>query len=440
LGVSIEYEVWSIEGKDKNYPLYTLYTIPYTFIMVSKRFLFTILSFVIIALAAAGAIFLAKGYRLSPKEGTIAGTGILSITSVPDQASVYLDGHLTTATNANINSLNPRAYDVKIIKEGYIPWEKKVEVKEGLVSDVKATLYRAIPTVYPLTYTGAQNPTLSPDGEKVVYIVPSPSDTSSTSYKKSGLWVWTMSDKSIAFARGAEPHQIGLPGVDYTKAKMKWSPDSSQVLLSFDNQDLLFDATRLNDPPRDVTATIDATLRSWADDQKTKDQARLELITDSQIRKTASASAILKWSPDETKILLGDNQNNYQVIDLAPNKGLTKEVKTYNLPPSPKTYSWLPDSEHLFFVEGNFSASVQPSASPKPVASQAASASPSAEDQTFAKLSVLEYDGANKSELYAGTFNPDSVFVWPDGSRLVVVSTFPTSTANLPNLFGINLK
>ncbi len=401
--------------------------------MVSKRFIFTVVTFVVIALIAAGAIFLAKGYRLSSKNGTIAGTGILSITSIPDQASVYLDGHLTTATNANINSLPPKTYEVKVIKEGYIPWQKKVDVKEGFVTDVKATLFRAIPTVYPLTYTGAQKPILSPDSQKIVYIV-------AGTDKKSGLWVWEMSDKSISFARGAQPHQIGLSALDYTKAKFRWSPDSSQILVTFPDQQLLFDATKLNDPPRDITALVEPTLKGWDDEQRTKDLTRLELIKDLSIRKMASSSASLKWSPDETKFLMGDDKNNFRVVDLAPDKGLTKEVKTYDLTPSPKGYTWLPDSEHLFFVEGNFpssSPSSNPSTFPSPLPSSQLSET---SNQPFAKISVIEFDGFNKSEIYAGNFDPDSVFVWPDGSRLVVVSSLPTQTASIPNLFGINLK
>ena len=64
-----------------------------------KRFLLTLVTLLILGGLAAAAVFLAKGYRLSPENKTIFGTGILSLTSTPDQASVYIDGHLTTATN-----------------------------------------------------------------------------------------------------------------------------------------------------------------------------------------------------------------------------------------------------------------------------------------------------------------------------------------------------
>ncbi len=69
---------------------------------------------------------------------------------------MYLDGHLTSATDDNINSLEPKEYDVEIIKEGFIPWKKRLKINEGFVTEVKATLFPAIPTIYPLTFSGGR--------------------------------------------------------------------------------------------------------------------------------------------------------------------------------------------------------------------------------------------------------------------------------------------
>lgn len=409
---------------------------------MSRRFIFTILTLLIIGAIASAAIFVAKGYRLSGQKGTIVGTGILSITSVPDQASIYLDGHLTSATNTNVNSLPAKVYKVRIEKEGFIPWEKEVEVTEGLVSQIKATLYRAIPSIYPLTYTGALNSALSPDGQKLVYVVPPLTDASGgvrqsitpQETKKAGIWVWTMGEKPITLARGAEPHQIAgqLTGVDYTAAKFRFSPDSAEVLVTLPDRTLLLDTTRLNDPPRDVTPILEATLKSWSDDQKEKDLARVQLIKDLTLRQTASSAAVLKWAPDESKFLYStDGQKDFKVVTLIAEKGSPNIVKTYDLPASPG-YSWMPDSTHLLLVEST------PTPSTKPVPNASSSAIPAS--FPIGKVSVLEYDGFNKSELYIGTFEPNSVIVWPDASRLVIVSSFPTATASKPNLYGINLK
>lgn len=383
---------------------------------MSKRFLLTLITIFIIGVGAALAIMLAKGYRFSPKDGTFLGTGILSITSVPDQASVYLDDHLTTATNANINNLNPKDYKVKITKDGFIPWEKKIAVNKGLVTEVNATLFRAIPTVYPLTYSGAQNAVLSDDGQKLVFVVPkSDEENPLTNRKKNGIWVWTMVEKQISFARGGEPHQIAFStqDIDFLNAKFKFSPDSKQILVTLPNRYLLLDTDRFNDPPKDVTAIIDSTLKSWQGDEIKKELTRRELIKDLSLRKSASESAVAKWSPDETKILLSKNgKGEFKVLDI-----LTR--KSFDLPGDVQGYGWLPDSEHLVLVEAQIK-----------------------EDEVIVpgKISIIEYDGNNKSEIYAGNFDPNSVFAWPDSSRLVIISSLPTATASKPNLFGINLK
>lgn len=386
---------------------------------MSKKFIISIVTLLVIAVSAGGAIFLAKGYSFSTKEKRIVGTGILSITSEPDAASVYLDGHLTTATNANINSLSPKSYSVKVIKEGFIPWERAVEIKEGLVTDLKITLFPSLPTIYPLTFTGIVNPTLSPDGSKLVFIVP----LASGGAKKSGIWVWTQTrNQPISFARSAEPHQILSNQItDLSNAKLKWSSDSKQVLESTPENNFLLDSDRLNADPRDITATLDVTVKGWEEDTHAKDEARILAIKDFNLRKIASDSAIVRWSPDETKMMVvgksSDKEKlstdeaklNFKVYDLEEEKSPVGSLsKEYTLPLG-KAHIWLPDSRHIILVE----------------------------DST---ISLLDFDGTNKAVIYAGKFEDSLVFPWSDSSRLMIVSSFPTPTASEPNLYGINLK
>lgn len=389
---------------------------------MKRPLVISIIMVIVIAIVGSIAIFLAKGYRLSPKTGTIAGTGIMSVTSVPDQASVYLDGHLTTATNANINSLSPKTYDVKIVKEGFITWEKQVEVKEGLVSEIKATLFRAIPSVYPLTYTGAQNLTLSPDEQKIVYVVPG-------TEKKSGVWVWQMSDKPITFGRASGPQQLvlGTSGIDYSQAVFKWSPDSRQIMVTFPDRTLLLESDRLNDPPRDITATLTSVVDSWDVDTKSRNLTRLNLIKDIKLKQEASNAAVLKWSPDESKYLYSkDGKEDFKLVNL-------ETKKTYTMSKA-NSYSWLPDSDHLVLVEGEEKS--------QPVKNNQAAKDVNTPESalTDGKISIIDFDGSNKAEIYAGRFDLKSVVAWPDSSRLIIISSVPTATGNMPNLFGINLK
>lgn len=358
---------------------------------MSKRFLLTLITIIVIGVAAGVAIFFARGYTFSPTEKRIVGTGIVTIASEPDAASVFVDGHLTTATNATISSLPAKTYTIKVVKEGFIPWEKQVTVKEGLVNELKVTLFPAIPTIYPLTFGGVAGPVLSPDGDHLAYIVPEG--------KKAGIWVWSMRpNQPISFVRSSEPHQIVSSNIIATLSSttLQWSPDSKQVLATVDQSNFLLDINKLNLDPRDITAILSATGKSWEDDQKLKDEVRIQSIKDIKFRKVASDSALVRWAPDETKFM-----TDSRVYDL-------EERKEYSLPPA-KLHFWLPDSRHIILVE----------------------------DST---ISLVDFDGTNKAIIYAGTFLDSFVFPWPDSSRLVFISSFPTPTASEPNLYGINLR
>lgn len=429
--------------------------------MVSKRFLLTILILLIIGVGAGVAVFFTKGYRVSPETGMITGTGIISVTSVPDQAEIYLDGRLNGATNDNIKSLPPKDYLVTIKKDGFIPWQKTVQVEEGLVTEVKATLFRSIPNLNPMTYNGAENALLSPDGLKMVYIVPTDPTSDTTTKRKTGVWVHTMSDRPLTVTRGAEPRQIMpyIEGVDLTKAKIRWSPDSTQILIQLPDRNLLLNESSFNEPARDITATLEPTLRQWDQLQKEKDLARLRLITDGTLQKEASEAAILKWSPDETKLLYSkDGKSNFKLVVLpasaqaqaeasagpamgASRAGLYEVLDVFkNVDPKSlanATISWLPDSEHVILTER-----LNPQATPKPSSQPTNTEVVAKVDNIIepARIYVLTYDGSNKFEMYNGNIDPDSVIVWPDSSKLIVVSSFPTATANQPNLYTINLK
>lgn len=403
---------------------------------MSKQFIFTVFSLVLIASIAGAAIFLAKGYRYQTDTGTFSGTGIISVSSLPDQASVYLDGHLTTATDDNITSLPPQNYKVRIVKEGYIPWEKDIDVKQGLVSEIKATLYRSIPTIYPITYSGVDYAVLSPDNLKLMYIIPNGLEGGLAAERKSGIWVWVMSSTNgIGIGTGDQQRQIiQSAGVDYSQAKYRWSPDSSQIFVDLPDRKLLLDINRLNDVPRDITANYVATLKSWDETEAQTRLTRLNQIDDPVLRKTASDSATLKWSPDETKILYSDAQGNYKLNDL-------NLVKEYELPKA-SSYSFLPDSKHLVMVESEGAKVTDATkgskvSSPKP----SPSGNLSIKDQfAQSRISIIETDGTNKAEIYYGSVQPSVVVAWPDNSRLVVISSLPTQTASQPNLYGINLK
>lgn len=404
---------------------------------MNKRFVFTLITLAVIIATGIAASFLAKGYTFSTEGNRIVGTGIITVSSVPEGASVYIDGHLTAATNATVPSLPLKSYDIKIIKEGFIPWEKKVQVKEGIVSEIKATLFPAIPTIYPLTFNGVLNPVLSPDGQKLAFLVPESLD--SPTRQKGGVWVWMMSSQPISFSRGVEPHQVvaSTSSLDFSQGLVRWSPDSKQVLATVQESNLPGDLNRRTfllsfdqktQPAdlRDITPTVGSLIKDWEIDQKNSDQTRVLALKNLEIQKVASTSAVLLWSPDETKFISGNLSQKASDGKAQPTKTASNiqgdvkplltgfkvyditDSKSYDLPEA-LAYKWLPDSKHVILIQDN-------------------------------KIAISEFDGTNPGVIYAGGFENLQVFPWPDSSRLAVVTSHPTPTASFPNLFGINLK
>lgn len=384
--------------------------------MVNKRFIITIVTLIVIGASATGAVMLAKGYTISPQTGKLQGTGLISVTSDPDGASIFIDGHLTSATNATIPSLPAKTYEVKIVKEGYIAWEKKVAVKEGLVSALKVTLFPAIPTIYPLTFNSVTNPTLSPDGGKLAFGVPLSTQSGSLK-QKGGVWVLTMVSQPISFNRSSGFRQIvqSNSDLDFSKAQFRFSPDSKQLLVTIQDGGrdgigyqrsyiLQTDQQMSLSDVRDSTPTISSTLKSWDEDQKLKDEARLITIKSDKVGKVVSSAAKVIWSPDETKFIYQKTDvllSGFRVYDILDNK-------EYELPVA-KFYHWLPDSRHVILVQDG-------------------------------KIAMADFDGSNVAVIYAGNFLNSFVFPWPDSSKLVMLSSLPTPTASQPNLYGVNLR
>jgi len=72
------------------------------------------------------------GYRYNFGVGQVQKTGVLIVNSYPDEADVYLDGKFVNdETPSVIKKILPNEYNVEVIKEGYLPWSKKLDVKSG---------------------------------------------------------------------------------------------------------------------------------------------------------------------------------------------------------------------------------------------------------------------------------------------------------------------
>jgi hypothetical protein len=55
------------------------------------------------------------------------------------------------------------------------------------------------------------------------------------------------------------------------------------------------------------------------------------------------------------------------------------------------------------------------------------------------RIELVEYDNTNRIALYAGPFNKEFVYPWPDGRKLVIVTNL-NAALSLPNLYTVDVK
>lgn len=398
-----------------------------------KQLAISLLLVGLMVLATAGVILYGMGYRFSLNKGTpaVSGTGLLVATSAPDGAQVFINEHLTTATDNTIN-LEPGEYTVKIFKDGYFPWQKQIIVKKEVVSKADALLLPNAPKLENITNVGVSNAVIDPTKTKLAYAV------ASQSALKNGIYVLDMTLRPILTLQSASTQIAADTITRFSQSALIWSPDSKQLLASFSNprtSDFLLSANSLNTNPQDVTATLLSVNTAW---KKLKEEKQIA-FTNSLPRKLRPIVSqyfnVLEWSDDETRVLYSASVSGTLPIVINPpligvdstpeqrniEKGSIyvydiKEDRNYkildNLPQveegSPLPLMWFPDSKHLIYVHNG-------------------------------KIDIMEYNALNQTTIYAGPFVDNFVFPWPDASKIVILTNLG-NPANNPNLYTISLK
>ncbi len=407
-------------------------------------------------------ILFGRGYRIDLRKSGLRSTGLLVASSDPNGAQVFVNGMLKTATNNTIG-VEPDWYTVRISKEGYIPWEKRLRVQGEVVTNTDAFLFPSNPSLSPLTVSGVLTPKRSPDGTKLAYIVSPPETTQDgLSIEKSGLWLLDMADRPLAFTRDSRQiaHNTFLPSG--TDLEIVWSPDSTQILVVSTTQALLFETSKQN-ALTNVTATLPQLQKDWNIQRDTRLQTQLALLPTELVTIATQSARIIEFAPDETKMLyeatasatlppfivpplIGTNptqedrnisQGIFYVYDIKEDRNyrvlarseigeaqrtassvqpLAETKRTFELQTfidafnqTNEPLSWFPTSRHLIVQLDN-------------------------------KIDIMEYDRINWITVYAGPHESDFVVPWPGSSRLVILTNLNPKASKLPNLYSVNLR
>lgn len=368
-----------------------------------------------ILIATAIVIAFGRGYRLDITRTSLKPTGLVSATSDPVGAQVFVDGTLKTATNNSFN-IEPGVYTVRIHKEGYLPWQKDIRIQGEIVSQASAFLFPTNPSLSPLTIQGIVGPVLSPDGTKIAYAVP-----------EKGLWYYELSEGPLG--RNRDPIRIDQNTMfDYKTAQITWSPDTTQLLVD----------TRLytvNKPNvfSDVTATRTQILDDWKSQQKETELQKLAAFKQPIINMATASAAIIAFSPDETKILYEATASATipQVI-VPPLLGTNPTIETRSIVPG-KYYVYDSREDKNYFLLDAKELTQQENIHWYPTSRHLLLT-------LKGKIDVLEYDRTNWVTVYSGPFVDNFVAPWTNGSRIIILTNLNGNTESLPNLYTVNLR
>ncbi len=437
---------------------------------------FTLLSAVIIIAGSYLAIQYARGNYRFDRDGILVESGLLSANSFPTGAQVFIDDELTTATD-NTLYLKPGEYQIKIVKEGYSPWQKTLQIEKELVAQTNARLFPIAPTLTPLTFTGAENILPSPDGRKIVYYT-----ASASTQAKNGLYVLELTDSFMPFQRSSRQIAEDVPLYNLAEALLIWSPDSTQLMVLSELKQVLIEVNQRNSLQSlpDISFRRSQILSEWEEEIYLRERQYLAEFPEEILTIATESAKNVYIAPDKKKLLYTatnsatlaegivpplpssstqpENRNissgkiyvydqeedkNFEISittsedesiikGLLADDALAKEPRNLLTQPSEftrlqaetisqtalnfniyysslliNTLQWLPDSNHLMFASNSH-------------------------------IRIIEYDGTNNITIYSGPFAKNFIYPWPDGSRLIILTSFSPDSPK--NLYSIELK
>lgn len=441
---------------------------------VSLGPLYTLVSAVVIVLGTLIAIQYAKGGLRFTRDGFAPQTGLLSANSFPTGAEVYVDGDLVTATD-NTVYLPPGEYQVEVRKEGFSPWSKRLVIEEELVTQTNALLFPTAPTLSPLTLTGASNVVTSPDGLKVVFYT-----NNAQNPEKNGLYLLELSGNFLPLQRTPRLIAADVPEFDLANASFIWSPNSAELMILAPEREIVIEVGTKVDLTKqpDISWKRRQVLSEWEEEmyQRERELVKelppeiIEIATTSaknvylspdkkRLMYTATAALALSdeivppvpsrstqieqrsLTPDSIYIYDAEEDRNFYIgresepttsakhllaTDLfGPARSLesspgafirlqattsaetARRFQTHYTAMAINTLQWLPDSKHVLFATSN-------------------------------QIHVMEYDGTNDTVIYSGPFEPGFVYPWPDGSKIVILTSFSPDSPK--NLYTIELR
>lgn len=94
----------------------------------------------IILVGTVAVYYYAQGYRVNIDDGSVRGTGVLSVESIPSKATIFVDGKERGRTPKSVPSVDEGNIKLKLTRDGYRDWTKNVSILAEKSSPVYAQM------------------------------------------------------------------------------------------------------------------------------------------------------------------------------------------------------------------------------------------------------------------------------------------------------------
>ena len=403
--------------------------------MPKIRLLAFIISIIIVGTVGTFASYYARGYRFDFKIFKFQPNGILVIKSEPDGASVIVNGELKTATNASI-SLSPGIYDVQVKKDGYFTWYKRLTIDKEIVTQATVSLFRNVPSLSPVTLSGAANPIMSPDGGKIAYTVLPTEDVT-----EDKLGLWTLDTFSLPLGFSNNPKRI--TDGDLTKAVYSFSPTGRQILLTTSDGIFVLDTGSFTPQNQmvNITSQKDTIIAGWQKDKLTKDTSLIRNLPPELMDILTKRTKSFVFSPDEQMVLYSATASGTLPGNLIPAlPGASTQTQERSVQ-SGHTYIYDIKEDRNFnvFDQPVTLVDATPSSTLATPALRWMSTSRHLLLASPGQVAIMDYDGTNKEVVYSGSYISTFAFPFNNATRLLILTNLGAGTAS-PNLYTLTVK
>lgn len=182
---------------------------------------------ILFLITTPGIILYSQGYRFDWTSKKLTKTGALYLRTIPQSATVTLDGKIAKRTNflfgsVLIDNLIPKKYTVQITKAGYHPWEKTLEVKEAMVTEAKNVI------LFPL------EPGFKPLFENVLAVWPAP-NTQELLLHTTDEGIWKL--LRLNSQNNADTVLVEQQNPAQELHNIAWDQNSQKILLSVSSKE-----------------------------------------------------------------------------------------------------------------------------------------------------------------------------------------------------------